>query len=49
MQGLDQLAELEAENLIGAHGPPFSGKEEIKKIIVNYRDTLQFLWDQTVR
>ena len=49
MNGLDQLAELEAENLIGAHGPPFSGQEEIKKIILNYRDTLQFLWDQTVR
>ena len=49
MKGLDQLAELEAENLIGAHGPPFSGHEEIKKIILNYRDTLQFLWDQTVR
>ena len=49
MKGLDQLAELEAENLIGAHGPPFSGQEEIKKIILNYRDTLQFLWDQTVR
>ena len=49
MEGLDQLAELEAENLIGAHGPPFSGQEEIKKIIINYRDTLQFLWDQTVR
>ena len=42
MKGLDQLAELEAENLIGAHGPPFSGQEEIK-IIINYRDTLQFL------
>ncbi len=49
MKGLDQLAKLEAENLIGAHGPPFSGQEEIKKIIINYRDTLQFLWDQTVR
>ena len=49
MKGLDQLAELEVENLIGAHGPPFSGQEEIKKIIINYRDTLQFLWDQTVR
>ncbi len=49
MKGLDQLAELEAENLIGAHGPPFSGQEQIKKIILNYRDTLQFLWDQTVR
>ena len=49
IQGLEQLAELEAENLIGAHGPPFSGQKEIKEIIINYRDTLQFLWDQTVR
>ena len=49
IQGLEQLAELEAENLIGAHGPPFSDQKEIKEIIINYRDTLQFLWDQTVR
>ena len=49
IRGLEQLASLEPENLIGAHGPPFSGQQEIKKIIINYRDTLQFLWDQTVR
>ena len=49
IQGLEQLAELDAENLIGAHGPPFSGQKEIKEIIIYYRDTLQFLWDQTVR
>ena len=49
MKGLDQLAELGARNLIGAHGPPILGETEIKKCIINYRDTLQFLWDQTVR
>ena len=49
MRGLDHLSDLNAEKLIGAHGPPFEGKKEIKKIITNYRDSLQFLWDQTVR
>ena len=49
IKGLEQLAALNAEKLIGAHGPPFKGEKEIKKIITNYRDSLQFLWDQTVR
>ena len=49
IRGLDHLSGLNAEKLIGAHGPPFEGKKEIKKIITNYRDSLQFLWDQTVR
>ena len=49
MRGLDELASLGATNLIGAHGPPILGSTEIKKCILNYRDTIQFLWDQTVR
>ncbi len=47
--GLDELAQLGANHLIGAHGPPLEGKDEIAATITNYRDGIQYLWDQTVR
>jgi len=34
---------------VGTHGPPLSGKEEIARRVTAYRDSIQFLWDQTVR
>lgn len=49
LKGLDELAGLNAEHLIGAHGPPLSGREEIARIARDYRDSIQYLWDQTVR
>ena len=49
LRGLDELAALKPDQLIGAHGPPISGQADIHKCIVDYRDSIQFLWDQTVR
>ncbi len=49
LQGLDQLVELEVEHQICAHGPPMSGRSEITSSILRYRDSIQFIWDQTVR
>ena len=49
LRGLDELAALTPDQLIGAHGPPISGQADIHKCIVDYRDSIQFLWDQTVR
>lgn len=49
LTGLDELHGLEAEHLIGAHGPPISGQDEIRGLVRNYRDSIQYLWDQTVR
>ena len=49
LKGLDSLAALDAEHQIGAHGPPMSGREQVKKSILRYRDSIQFIWDQTVR
>ncbi|MFT4799568.1 MAG: alkyl sulfatase BDS1-like metallo-beta-lactamase superfamily hydrolase [Candidatus Azotimanducaceae bacterium] len=49
LKGLDQLAELGATNLIGAHGPPIEGGSLVAECIQGYRDSIQFLWDQTVR
>lgn len=49
LKGLDEMAELGADYLLGAHGPPVEGSSEILKSITNYRDAIQFIWDQTVR
>jgi len=49
LRGLDQLGGLDAEYLAGAHGPPLAGKDVIRQCVIDYRDTIQFMWDQTVR
>jgi alkyl sulfatase BDS1-like metallo-beta-lactamase superfamily hydrolase len=49
LRGIDHVISLGAEYLVGAHGPPISGAAEITKRATRYRDSIQFLWDQTVR
>lgn len=49
LTGLDHIAGLGAEHLLGTHGPPLSGADDIAREVVDYRDSIQFLWDQTVR
>ncbi|MFV0526547.1 MAG: alkyl sulfatase dimerization domain-containing protein [Acidimicrobiales bacterium] len=49
LAGLDHLAGLGADHLIGAHGPPLDGADHIRDGIIRYRDSIQYLWDQTVR
>jgi alkyl sulfatase BDS1-like metallo-beta-lactamase superfamily hydrolase len=47
--GLDHLLSLGAGHLVATHGPPMSGRDEIVRRVTRYRDSIQFLWDQTVR
>lgn len=49
LRGLDELNALGVDHLIGAHGPPLSGTAEIDQRTRDYRDSIQFMWDQTVR
>jgi len=49
IEGLDQLRGLQSEYLLGAHGPPLSDVKAIDQTLTDYRDAIQFLWDQTVR
>jgi len=49
LPGIEHVLSLNAEHLLGAHGPPLSGKADIKARTTRYRDSIQFLWDQTVR
>ncbi len=49
IKGVEKLLALNPEHLVGAHGPPISGKSEIQTRVTKYRDSIQFLWDQAVR
>lgn len=49
LSGIDHLISLNCRHLLGAHGPPLSGVEEIRGVATDYRDAVQYLWDQTVR
>ncbi|MBI4932418.1 MAG: MBL fold metallo-hydrolase [Actinobacteria bacterium] len=49
LTGLDHLLSLGADHLVATHGPPMSGRDEIARRVTRYRDSIQFLWDQTVR
>ncbi len=49
LTGLDHLLSLKPSHLVGAHGMPISGNAEILQRVTKYRDSIQFLWDQTVR
>jgi len=48
VRGIDEIHAYEPESLIGTHGPPLSG-DGVAEAIVDSRDAIQFLWDQTVR
>jgi len=49
LAGIDHLLSLKPTHLVGAHGMPISGAAEISRRVTRYRDSIQFLWDQTVR
>ncbi len=49
LDSLDHVASLGAEHLVCTHGPPIDGATTIAAEVENYRDSIQFLWDQTVR
>ena len=49
LAGIDHLLSLKPTHLVGAHGMPISGSAEILRRVTRYRDSIQFLWDQTVR
>lgn len=49
LDGLDHLRGLGAVHFVGTHGPPVSGADDIERRVGAYRDSIQFLWDQTAR
>lgn len=46
-KGIDHILSLQPEHLIATHGPPL--EEDIQVTMRDYRDAIQFIWDQSVR
>ena len=49
VEAIDRIRELDPEHLVGVHGPPISGRITVRDTLRDYRDAIQYLWDQTVR
>lgn len=49
LPGIDHVLGLQPEHLVCAHGPSLSGRDEIQRRVTRYRDSIQLMWDQTVR
>jgi len=49
VRGIDHVLSLGSEYLVGTHGPPIVGADEIRRRVTGDRDSIQFMWDQTVR
>ncbi|MEM7101285.1 MAG: alkyl sulfatase dimerization domain-containing protein [Pseudomonadota bacterium] len=48
LDGIDHILDLPAEHLLGTHGPPLHNPG-LTEMLTQYRDSIQFIWDQTVR
>lgn len=48
LSGIEKIADLAPDHLICTHGPPLSGAP-VTPAILDYRDAIAFIWDQTVR
>ncbi len=49
LRAFDLMLGYGLDHLVGVHGPPISGAERVRTALTDYRDSIQFLWDQTVR
>lgn len=49
LRGLEHVLSLAPEYLVGTHGPPIIGREDILRRVTAVKNAIQFLWDQTVR
>lgn len=49
LTGIEHLASLPIDHLVGTHGPPLAGRAEIEEVVADYGDSIRFIWDQTVR
>lgn len=49
LPGLDRILGLQPEHLVGVHGVPISGREVIQQAVTEYRDCIQYTYDQVCR
>lgn len=48
-ESVEAIRQLEPEHILGCHGIPYSGKQQILDMLADYRDAIYFLYDQTIR
>ncbi len=48
LKSMDLMRSLQPDHVVPSHGPAFSG-ELAREVLVNYRDTVAFMYHQTVR
>lgn len=46
---IDKLRELKPEHLVGCHGSPVTGREQVYEFATAHRDALAYVYQQTVR
>ena len=49
VQAIDEIRQTRSEFLVGVHGLPVIGAAQVRECLADYRDSIQYLWDQTVR
>jgi alkyl sulfatase BDS1-like metallo-beta-lactamase superfamily hydrolase len=47
--GIDHIVSWAPSYMVATHGPALAGKEIICEKVTRYRDSLQYMWDQSVR
>ena len=48
-RSVDKLRQFDSWCMVPSHGPPVCGPENIQRLLLNFRDAIQFTHDQTIR
>ena len=48
VRSLERMVALEAEHLVPSHGPPVSGRAEVRALLEVYRDAIEHVWTESV-
>jgi linear primary-alkylsulfatase len=48
-RSVDKLRQFDSWCMVPSHGPPVCGPENIQRLLVNFRDAIQFTHDQAIR
>ncbi|MEM7020351.1 MAG: alkyl/aryl-sulfatase, partial [Pseudomonadota bacterium] len=49
VEAIDCIRQMDPMHLVNVHGVPIMGRDNVDRALQDYRDSLQFIWDQTVR
>ncbi|HKQ09089.1 MAG TPA: alkyl sulfatase dimerization domain-containing protein [Blastocatellia bacterium] len=48
-RSVDKLRQLDSWCMVPSHGPPVCGRDNIQRLLMNFRDAVQFTHDQAIR